>query len=119
MAKPVTPEEELPEDEQAGEESEAPRPRKPPRPTRISPLQELTLCVGQALVIVTGIVIAGVSRFSGATWLDTLLRSGAAVLALGLLAWLVNWIIAAQELEAAHRALLAAAQPASSVEKGA
>lgn len=58
------------------------------------PLLDFTLSVAKATVALTGALMAVMSTISGAKVMTTMLRSGAAMLAVWLMFWLVNWIIA-------------------------
>lgn len=86
-------------------------------------LLDFALSVTQLVVILTGLVTMAVSLFSGAVLWMAAVRAGAAVLAVGLVLWMANYLLArnsltsirlqvVSELERAHRD-----EAASTVEK--
>jgi hypothetical protein len=60
---------------------------------------EFTFSVSKLVVLFTVIVVAALSIFAGASLVDVLTRTGSAMLSVGLLAWLFNWLIARKSIE--------------------
>jgi hypothetical protein len=69
-------------------------------------LLDVSFTASQILLLATGVLIAAISALSGAGWLECVIRSAAAVLSLGLLLYLVNWMLSRNSLEAARLQLL-------------
>jgi len=76
-------------------------------------LLDVSFTTAKILIILAGAIIGIVSVLSGATWLATAIRSGAAVLSMGLLLYLANFLLSRNALEAARMRLLAEMQSAS------
>ncbi len=71
--------------------------------SQVPTLLDMVFSTAQLLVVIVGVLIAGLSFFSGATVMMTTIRSGAAVLSLGLLMWLASWLVARGSLESARQ----------------
>jgi hypothetical protein len=65
---------------------------------------EFSLSISKVIVILVGIVITGLSMYRGADILSIGLRSGASMFAIGILLWMMNWIINNNMLETAREA---------------
>ncbi len=65
----------------------------PPSQGHLPYLNELAFTLARILMVLVAIAVAAVSFFSGGTVIDIALRTGVAVLAVGLIGWLVNWIL--------------------------
>jgi len=63
-------------------------------------LLETTLSLAQLSVILVGVITTVVSLIVGSTWLAALTRGGVAIVALGLLFWALNWLVARGMIEA-------------------
>jgi hypothetical protein len=63
------------------------------RQNRLPYLNELGFSLATNLVIVTAIAVAIISLISGGSILATALRTGVAVLVVGLLGWMINWVL--------------------------
>lgn len=85
-------------DETFGLETENEQEESPQDPLPL--LLETTLSLAQLAVILVGIITTVVSLFVGSTWLAALTRGGVAIVALGLLFWALNWLIARGMIEA-------------------
>lgn len=66
-------------------------------------LLELSLTLWQVLVLTVGVLTAVLSWVNGADLIMITVRSGAAMFSLGALAWLTNWMLSQQMLEAVAR----------------
>lgn len=101
-----------------------PNPSKEVRPA-LPLLIEFSLSLTKTLVVLIAALVAAVSLVAGASIQVAALRSGLALLCLGWLLWLLNWVIARGSLEAVMaemREKLNEAQadhPASTTEKAA
>ena len=62
-------------------------------------LLEVTFTISRMVVVITGVLTAGICYLYCADIFAAVLRGGAAVLALGFLAWLINWLIVHFALE--------------------
>jgi len=82
------------------EESLEPKKNKKPA---VPYLLELSITLWQLLVLAVGVLTAVLSWLNGVEVLMITLRSGAAMLSLGALAWLTNWMLNQQMLEALVR----------------
>jgi hypothetical protein len=72
-----------------------------PKPANELPFMlDFALSVTQLVVILTGLITLAVSLFSGAVLGMAAVRAGVAVLAVGLVLWLVNYLLARNSLEA-------------------
>jgi uncharacterized membrane protein len=88
-------------DAKAAKPSNPARPTKPAKSSSVSKaakgrlpfLNELAFTLARILVTVTAIGVALISFISGADITAIALRTGVAVLAVGLVCWLVNWIL--------------------------
>ena len=78
---------------------------KPKQPVHLPLLLDFTLSVAKVTVALIGALTAVLSTIAGASVVITVLRSGAAMLAVGLMFWLVNWIIAHNFLEITQKEL--------------
>jgi len=75
---------------------------------RLPLMLEVIFSTARLLVIAAGVLVMLLSLISGAALWMSALRSGLAMLSIGLLLWLTNWLVARQALEATRLELLAA-----------
>jgi uncharacterized membrane protein len=80
---------------------------------RVPLLLETALTLSQLSLIVTGVSIFVMSMQAGADLTTSALRSGAALLVVGLVLWLANWLLARGSLEAVARQMREAAEAQS------
>jgi|SRR5579859_4703521 len=73
-------------------------------------LLEMTITLSQLGLVIAGTSIFALSLQAGADLITSALRSGAAVLVVGLVLWLVNWLLARGSLEAVMRQMREADQ---------
>jgi hypothetical protein len=78
---------------------------------------DFSLSVSQMVVVLLGILTAGISFFSGASWLAAAGRGCAAVISLGLITWTINWLLARNGINAVHRELILAARSMAEKDK--
>jgi hypothetical protein len=71
---------------------------------------DFSLSVSQLVVVLLGILTAGISFFSGASLLAAVGRGCAATISLGLVTWTINWYLARNGIIAVHRDLILAAR---------
>lgn len=75
-------------------------PKKPKPQLVVPPLLEVTFSVSQTVIVLTLLVVVGLSYFSGAgLWLITF-RGAVAILAVGPLMWILDWFVTNQHFEA-------------------
>jgi hypothetical protein len=96
---------------------EAQPPARDPR--RVPLLLDVSYTATRILLLVAGSLTGAISVLSGATWLATALRAGSAVLSVGLLLFLANWLLSRDTLEAARAALLKEMEAAQTAERAA
>ena len=84
-------------------QEETPVKKEPPR---VPLLLDVSLSISQTAIIVLGCAVALVSLFAKADLVMIALRSGAAMLSVGLLMWLFNWFLSRNSLEIARQELL-------------
>jgi hypothetical protein len=73
-------------------------------------LLETAITLSQLGLVITGASIFALSLQSGADFITSALRSGAAVLVVGLVLWLLNWWLARGSLAAIARQMREAAE---------
>lgn len=83
-----------------------PKPDKKPKGNRkaggyVPLLIDFTLTTSRLIVLSVGLGIAAFSLISQATILAAAIRGGAAALSVGLVMWVINWLLARQALDAA------------------
>jgi hypothetical protein len=92
-----------------GQMSETAEQNNPPQTKVAKPvplLLEVSFTATRILLIVAGLLTGGISVLSGATWIASAVRAGSAVLSVGLLLFLANWVLSRDSLEAARVRLL-------------
>ncbi len=67
---------------------------KAPKGTRLPILWETINTFGQIVVTLLGISVAVISYINGATFLMCAIRAAASMLAVGLIVWLIYWMVA-------------------------
>jgi hypothetical protein len=75
-----------------------------------SALLDYSFSVSKLVVILVGIITAGISVVSGATVLVAGIRGGLAILAIGIIFWLVNWILSKGSMDATVKEIIAKAE---------
>lgn len=80
------------------------------KPSPLPLLIDFTISLAKILVIIIGMVTALVSIASGATVFMATLRSAAAMLAIGLLLWLANWMVSRDSLRMAKEEMVKESQ---------
>jgi hypothetical protein len=86
-------------DEDKENKSEASSESKGKKPERLPFLLSFTFSLAQLVVILLGLSVAVLSMLSGATLFMAVLRASAAMLSVGVLLYLVNWLISRNSLE--------------------
>lgn len=69
-------------------------PPKSPKNTRLPVLWELVNTLGQILVTLVGVAVAVISYLSGASYIMCAIRAGVAMFGVGLILWLIYWMVA-------------------------
>lgn len=70
------------------------QPQKAPKGTRLPILWETINTFGQIIVTLVGIAVAIISYFHGASFLMSAVRAAVSMMAIGLIIWLVYWMVA-------------------------
>jgi len=73
-------------------------PKKNSRPLPI--FLETIFSLARAAIIISCLAVAGISFLSGATWLDVFIRTGATLLGLGSIMWLLATVLTSGSIEA-------------------
>ena len=85
--------------------------KSPKVPAQRAPLLlETAITLSQIVLVITGLGILGISLLAGADITMAAMRSGAAVLVVGLVLWLANWQLARGSLEALSEQMREAAE---------
>jgi hypothetical protein len=63
------------------------------RQSHLPYLNEMGFSLASTLVLGTAIAVALISLLSGGSVLATALRTGVAILVIGLICWMINWIL--------------------------
>jgi hypothetical protein len=72
---------------------------KAPKGTRLPVLWELVNTLGQITVTLIGVAVAVISYLSGATFIMCAIRAGVAMFGVGLILWLIYWMVARGSLD--------------------
>lgn len=79
----------------ASEHGESVPPAGPVRNTpKLPPVLEITFSMASLLVVLVGATVVGLSLLAGCPVYVAALRGGAAVLVVGLISWMLAWILA-------------------------
>ena len=70
-------------------------------------LLDISFSLSKLIVIIIGLFTAGVSVVSGATLIAASLRGALAILALGIIFWLINWILSTGSMNATVKDIMA------------
>lgn len=61
---------------------------------------QITFTISRLIVVLVAVIMVGLSYFSGAGYIDILIRTGAAVLLVGFILWFINMRLARGSLDA-------------------
>lgn len=101
-----------------GEEKQTPAAKG--KPARIPFLLDFSLSLSSLLVVLASLLTAGLALLSGASLEVLAFRTGLVLLVSGLLAWLLNWLLARKILviaQAQMKELLKETRTGSTIEK--
>ena len=83
--------------------AESPKPEKATAksssPSTLPVLFDVSFSISKLIIILIGVVTSVISVASGATILHAAIRGGLAILSIGIILWLINWIMVKESLE--------------------
>jgi hypothetical protein len=70
-------------------------------PIKLPPALEISIIIAQAMVVFTALLTVALSLLVKASWLDIIIRAAVAVIVVGLLGWLLSFLVGRAAIEMA------------------